>query len=166
MLGILLIVCGCGLVGRRKTIKKHLDPGYHFNHHYLPHIKAQMAQRISLELFQLSGGSAAERAAERRNSLMGGEGNGARESGGMGSSAGAGSIGGGGGSFRTGRVRSGTPTEVVVTLTEDADGAYPVPVQEEAVDSLPPVARASDSPRRDHTPTPQSAAADLSSRAV
>ena len=27
-LGLLLILIGCALVGRRKTIKKHLDPGY------------------------------------------------------------------------------------------------------------------------------------------
>ena len=37
--GIALIVVGCGLVGRRKTIKKHLDPGYKFNHEVLPRME-------------------------------------------------------------------------------------------------------------------------------
>jgi len=42
--GILLILIGCGLVGRRKTIKKYHDPGYIFNHAYLPRLKEGVAQ--------------------------------------------------------------------------------------------------------------------------
>jgi drug/metabolite transporter (DMT)-like permease len=34
--GIILICLGCGLVGRRKTIKKRFDPGYQFNHQVIP----------------------------------------------------------------------------------------------------------------------------------
>ena len=36
MLGILLIMFGCALVGRRKTIKKRYDPTYQIAHKYLP----------------------------------------------------------------------------------------------------------------------------------
>ena len=40
--GILLILIGCALVGRRKTIKKRFDPGYKITHDYLPRLKTQL----------------------------------------------------------------------------------------------------------------------------
>ena len=43
--GIGLILLGCGLVGRRKTIKKKFDPGYIAMHQYLPQVRAPAYHR-------------------------------------------------------------------------------------------------------------------------
>ena len=47
--GILLIVVGCALVGRRKTIKKRLDPGYRFNREFLPML-SRKAQQLNTHI--------------------------------------------------------------------------------------------------------------------
>jgi uncharacterized membrane protein YgcG len=93
MVGILLILLGCGLVGRRKTIKKRFDPGYRFNHEALPHIRAQMAARISFDLFQLQSIQSAE-GRERRSRAASASGSAALE---LPSLGGGGGCGGGGG---------------------------------------------------------------------
>ena len=99
MVGILLILLGCGLVGRRKTIKKRFDPGYRFNHEALPHIRAQMAARISFDLFQLQSIQSAE-GRERRSRAASASGSAALELPSLG-----GGGGGGGGGGRTGGAR-------------------------------------------------------------
>ena len=45
--GILLILLGCALVGRRKTIKKKFDPGLIIANKYLPHAREQLARHTS-----------------------------------------------------------------------------------------------------------------------
>ena len=44
MVGIVLIAIGCGLVGRRKTIKKYLDPVRKITHDYLPRVQNQIRE--------------------------------------------------------------------------------------------------------------------------
>ena len=39
--GILLISCGCGLVGRRKTVPKRFMPGHVVAHHVRSRVKAR-----------------------------------------------------------------------------------------------------------------------------
>jgi len=46
MVGILLILLGCALVGRRKTIKKHYDPGHQILHKYLPQARDQLQEQL------------------------------------------------------------------------------------------------------------------------
>merc|ERR1711988_901340 len=44
-LGITLILLGCALVGRRKTIKKQYDPGHQMLHKSLPQARETLERR-------------------------------------------------------------------------------------------------------------------------
>lgn len=70
-LGICLILLGCALVGRRKTIKKQYDPGHQMLHKYLPQARDQLALhkvRCERKLGHLGGSAPSRRAKRRGNS--------------------------------------------------------------------------------------------------